>query len=59
MCAAFQAVRRVRAGVGEDEGDGVFDSGDGGRAVETIVGVATDPLFGPLVGFGPGGARWN
>ena len=28
-----------------------------GNAVETLIGMTTDPLFGPLVGFGLGGVQ--
>jgi acetyl coenzyme A synthetase (ADP forming)-like protein len=57
--AAFQAIQACAAVpvVGGDDGDGVLIQPMVTDAVETIVGVANDPLFGPLVGFGPGGTQ--
>ncbi|MEP7310483.1 MAG: GNAT family N-acetyltransferase [Acidobacteriota bacterium] len=57
---AFQAIQACAPApaTSEDErGDGVLIQPMATDAVETIVGVATDPLFGPLVGFGPGGTQ--
>ena len=60
---AFQEIRACApepaAGDDPENGDGVLIQPMATDAVETIVGVTTDPLFGPLVGFGPGGRKWN
>jgi len=57
--AAFQAIQACAPAPasGRDKRDGVLIQPMVTDAVETIVGVATDPLFGPLVGFGPGGTQ--
>jgi acyl-CoA synthetase (NDP forming) len=58
---AFQEIRACVPGQAADrdreEADGVLIQRMATGAVETIVGVTTDPLFGPLVGFGPGGTE--
>jgi len=40
-----------------ENADGVLIQSMAADAVETIVGATTDPLFGPLVGFGLGGTQ--
>src|SRR6185295_15414744 len=56
-----EAFRAIRACAPEpasaDEPDGVLIQPMVANAVETIVGVTVDPLFGPLVGFGLGGTQ--
>jgi acyl-CoA synthetase (NDP forming) len=56
-----EAFRAISACIPEpasaDEPDGVLIQPMVLGAVETIVGVTVDPLFGPLVGFGLGGTQ--
>ena len=55
---AFRAIRASTPGpASADESDGVLIQPMVTEAVETIVGVTVDPLFGPLVGFGLGGTQ--
>jgi acetyl coenzyme A synthetase (ADP forming)-like protein len=55
---AFTAIMAVaRTIAGDDQIDGVLVQSMVAGGVETIVGVADDPLFGPVVAFGLGGVN--
>ena len=55
---AFRAISAYIPDQGSgDHDDGVLIQPMIANAVETIVGVTVDPLFGPLVGFGLGGTQ--